>query len=198
MSGVTTATIIAVASTVVAAGTAAYSAYAQAEAADEQKAALEEQKRQTQEAAGIQADQQRKQGVALESQSRANAAASGLSLGDENSTVGVIQNQIKADTQSNIDLIMKQAGWQTTNIQNQINAVPGIGEIAGGAALNFASYALSSYSTMKTNEANASLLASKNFGTSSSNWIQGGAVPTTGQGFTSNTGVKTGSYSLLG
>lgn len=187
-----------IASVVVAAASAAYSAYAQNEAADEQKAALEEQKQQTQAAAVIQADQQRKQGAALESQSRANAAASGLSLGDENSTVGVIQNQIKSDTQSNVDLTMKQAGWQTANIQNQINAVPGVGEIAGKAAAGFASSALSSYSTMKTNEANANLLANKTFGTSSSNWIQGGAVPTTGQSFNSNTGVKTGSYSLLG
>ena len=198
MSGVTTATVIAVAAVAVSAAGAAYSAYSQNEAADEQRSAMEEQKRQVQEAAGIQADQQRKQGVAIESQSRANAAAAGLSLSDENSTVGVIQNQIKADTQSNIDLTMKQAGWQTTNIQNQINALPSTGAIAGGAALGFAGSALNSYSTMKTNEANANLLANRTFGTPSSNWIQSGAAPTTGQGFTSNTGVQTGSYSLLG
>lgn len=198
MSGVTTATIIAVAAVVVSAGTAAYSAYASAEAADEQRDALEEQKRQTMEAASIQSDNQRKQGAATEAQARANAAASGLSLGDENSTVGVIQNQIKSDTEANVDLTMKQAGWQTTNIQNQINTIPGIGEIAGTAAAGFASSALSSYSNYSSMKQQESLLANKTYGTSSSNWIQGGAVPTTGQSFTSNTGVKTGSYSLLG
>lgn len=196
MSGVTTATIVAVAAVAVSAASTAYSVYAQMEAADEQEAALEEQKRQTQEAAGIQAEQQRKQGAAMQAEARANAAASGLSLDDTDSTVGVIQKQIGADTQANVDLIHKQAGWQTTNIQNQINAIPGAGEIIGKGALSFAGSALGAYNNYNTMKAQESLLARQNFNTPSSNWIQSqgndfGTIKT-------NTGVSNTKLTLLG
>lgn len=196
MSGATTA--IAIAAVAVSAVSTAYSVYSANEAADERRDALKEQKAQTIEAAGIQSEQQRKQGAAMQAQARANAAASGLSLSDTDSTVGVIQNQISADTTNNVNLIQKQAGWQAANINNEISAQPKLGQLATQGALSFASSAMSSYSNLKANEANSSLLARQNFSTSSSNWIQNGAQPTTGQSFTNNVGTSTGSYSLLG
>lgn len=196
MSGVTTATIVAVAAVAVSAASTAYSVYSGMEAADEQRDALNEQKRQAMEAAGIQSEQQRKQGLATQAQARATAAAAGLALDDTNSTVGVIQKQIADDTQFNMDLTKKQAGWQTTNINNQINAIPSAGELIGKGALGFASTAMNSYSSYSNMQAQESLLARQNFSNPSSNWIQ-----SQGSDFGTinyNSGASTQKLTLLG
>lgn len=159
-----------------------YSAVQAEDAEDKQQEALNQQAEQTQQAAELEAENQKRVAQIARGTQRARLAQAGVTLDEEGSTSAQLSDDIQSDLTRNLTTLGTQTDWQLQNIESQRSLLPSPSSTAISAGLNIAGTLASSYAGYKTAQTNQALLARSASPSLSSNYtFSGGAtVPTSG------------------